>query len=355
LDRVLAERLLDAVRLHALEVAADPFERNLELLRKFVEREGHARVPQFHSECGIRLGAWVFNLRQKRAILPKDRITRLGELGFQWSLRDSSFEGYCMLLDAFRKREGHAAVPSDHIEDGAKLGSWVTNIRRRRDRLPAERIEMLDSVGFVWDPRKERAEGHIEALREFVRREGHAHVPASHVEGHLALGTWVGHVRSGAVELSYEHKQALDELSFSWNIRDSDFDSRLSWLETFVLREGHARVPYGHVEQGFNLGAWVVSVRSRRNTLSRSRMERLDAVGFVWDVDSLVFDQKLDALREFVQREGHAKVPVEHREGTVRLGVWVKELRRRASELSGVRIAQLDALGFVWSVKKDRT
>ena len=38
-------------------------------------------------------------------------------------------------------------------------------------------------------------------------------------------------------------------------------------LRSFVEREGHALVPTGHVENGYQLGHWVTYVRSRKRTV----------------------------------------------------------------------------------------
>ncbi|MFD3353419.1 DEAD/DEAH box helicase [Streptomyces fradiae] len=61
-------------------------------------------------------------------------------------------------------------------------------------------------------------------------------------------------------------------------------------------------------------------------------------------------------LKEFVRREGHARVPYGHREGATPLGQWVAEQRRAyaAGEMSGQRAARLEKLGMVWSVADER-
>src|SRR5262245_38680729 len=37
--------------------------------------------------------------------------------------------------------------------DGYQLGTWVTNLRRRRSDLPVEKIAQLDALGFEWRSR----------------------------------------------------------------------------------------------------------------------------------------------------------------------------------------------------------
>ena len=58
-------------------------------------------------------------------------------------------------------------------------------------------------------------------------------------------------------------------------------------LQTYVAREGYARVPYGYKEGEFNLGSWVANKRtSKKNgTLRKDRIQRLEALpGWEWKV-----------------------------------------------------------------------
>jgi predicted helicase len=151
LDRALAKRVEQAVQLRALEVAAGYFESWLEILKAFVAREGHARVPTNHLEAGQPLGNWVNKLRTRRDAQSADRLARLDQIGFIWDPRSATFESYLALFSQFVEREGHALVPAAHREDGVKLGSWVSNLRSRRDKIDQARVERLNRAGFVWD------------------------------------------------------------------------------------------------------------------------------------------------------------------------------------------------------------
>lgn len=61
-------------------------------------------------------------------------------------------------------------------------------------------------------------------------------------------------------------------------------------------------------------------------------------------------------LKEFTEREGHARVPYEHKEGAFPLGTWVAEQRRAygAGQMSGKRAARLEKLGMAWSAADAR-
>ncbi|MFE1272457.1 helicase associated domain-containing protein [Streptomyces sp. NPDC058757] len=61
-------------------------------------------------------------------------------------------------------------------------------------------------------------------------------------------------------------------------------------------------------------------------------------------------------LKKFSQREGHAQVPYDHREGSYPLGAWVSEQRRayKAGQMNGTRARRLEALGMAWKAADDR-
>jgi hypothetical protein len=61
-------------------------------------------------------------------------------------------ETYGRLL-RFVEREGHARVPSTHMEEGTRLGSWVIGQRQagRAGSLARERTQLLEALpGWVW-------------------------------------------------------------------------------------------------------------------------------------------------------------------------------------------------------------
>jgi hypothetical protein len=63
------------------------WEQGFTALLKFKRREGHCRVPIFHSEGDHRLGWWVSTQRKrrKRKRMSAKRKARLNKIGFVWN------------------------------------------------------------------------------------------------------------------------------------------------------------------------------------------------------------------------------------------------------------------------------
>ena len=133
-------------------------------------------------------------------------------LGFVWDALDDRFESNIALLARYVAREGHARVGHKHVEDGVRLGTWVINLRRKRDQISPSRVAELDALGFVWDAIDDNLERKIALLAQFVSREGHAKVPHGHIESGVKIGTWLYNIRSNRITLSQDHVVRLKKL-----------------------------------------------------------------------------------------------------------------------------------------------
>ena len=116
--------------------------------------------------------------------------------GWTWKPTRGDFENGLAKLAQFSSREGHSRVPQTHVEDGFKLRNWVMGQRARRSRLTAKQIAALEAIPvWTWDARGDALEEAIAKTIQFHAREGHARVPALHVEDGFPLGSWIGQTR----------------------------------------------------------------------------------------------------------------------------------------------------------------
>ncbi len=74
-------------------------------------------------------------------------------------------------------------------------------------------------------------------------------------------------------------------IGFEWDLLATQWEEGFAALEKFKAREGHCRVPHGHVEGTFNLGSWVGIQRDKKDSMPAERRQRLDDIGFVWRVN----------------------------------------------------------------------
>jgi hypothetical protein len=119
-------------------------------------------------------------------------------------------------------------------------------------------------------------------------------------------------------------------------------------LSKFRRRKRHCCPSRHHLEGKFKLGQWVTTQRYLKDDLSLERKRCLDRIGFVWNWRDYRWEQGFAALSKFKHREGHCRVPIQHREENLRLGYWVSAQRRKKTELPALRKHRLNKIGFVW-------
>ena len=158
-------------------------------------------------------------------------------------------------------------------------------------------------------------------LQAFTERKGQARVPQHYDESGLELGHWVGAQRRRFVsgKLDRDRVALLEALpGWTWDRHQDRWERGMEALRHFVEREGHTRVTLHHSESGFALGEWAANQRARFmiGKLDRDRVALLEALpGWTWDPPQFTWERGMEALRHFVEREGHARVPGRHVEG----------------------------------------
>jgi hypothetical protein len=164
------------------ERGPDKWERGYRSLMAFQKREGHIKVPAEHIENGVRLDAWVTRQRQHfrmgRIQRQGDHVTRLERVpGWKWSESYAErWDRHYTALVKFVEREGHASVPTKHVEGDAMLGQWVSNQLQRYRWLQAHhplRIARLEALpGWTWSRVSARVAGRADRKRGQPTYEG---------------------------------------------------------------------------------------------------------------------------------------------------------------------------------------
>ncbi|MFN0079427.1 MAG: helicase associated domain-containing protein [Prosthecobacter sp.] len=367
---------------------------------------GHTNVTKSQNRT---LGHWRDVQRdfRRKGMLKPDRIARLDTIGFEWEApgredrtRDEwhqyLWDEHFQRLVTFKERFGHAHVPVQWSED-RQLGEWVAFQRdqSRRQRLPADRYQRLDALGFVWKPaprfnqppfpaehapdQKKIAlwETRYAELCAYQAEHGHTNVTKGQ---NRVLGHWRDVQREFRRKgmLKPDRIARLDAIGFEWKSPGREDCSREEWnqhlwgenfvrLSAFKDRFGHAQVPQRWPEDT-TLATWVADQRKAgaKGRLPADRRQRLDALGFDWKpatrpmradrgkprpsvTKQARWEQRYAELSAFKQQHGHTRVP-NKRPAVAQLCNWCYSQRafRRQGVLSADRITRLDALGFDW-------
>jgi len=161
--------------------------------------------------------------------------------------------------------------------------------------------------------------------------------------------------------MSDEEMRLLDLLGLTWKSRDvGTWEDRLAEVVAFKAKNGHCEIPLKYRENP-KLGRFVNAMRSQRNSgrLSPERIEKLDAIGFVWGASRMTevageginaaWKMRYDELLHYKEKNGDCKVPDEWPENP-QLGHWVAQQRRlkKTGKLHPKREEMLQAIGFEW-------
>jgi Helicase associated domain. len=113
-----------------------------------------------------------------------------------------------------------------------KLGVWAANQRREYQKwqrgektsITKDKIDLLNEIGFDWNPWETKWKTRIRQLKEYYKEHGHCMVPVNY-EKNPKLGRWVATQRkyykmykNGKTScISKERIKELTEIGFVWN------------------------------------------------------------------------------------------------------------------------------------------
>ena len=111
-----------------------------------------------------------------------------------------------------------------------------------------------------------------------------------------------------------------------WDPHDTLWEKGFTQIQQFVASHGHARVPGSYrTADGYPLGTWVGTRRTKREQQSPERQARLESLkGWVWDPYEAQWEEGFARLQQFVAKHGHTRMPAKHTTPDgFRLGMWV--------------------------------
>ncbi|CAE8718295.1 unnamed protein product [Polarella glacialis] len=344
--------------------------------KAYIAEHGDTLVPSEYSTAdGFELGAWTSKQRSVRRgadrggkdKLDRTRIEMLEQVGFVWEPVDfKKWEQAFKHLEAYKATHDETLVPYGHVTaDGFNLGSWVSRQRAARRgtsncSLDGIRIELLEQVGFIWEPESFKWEQGFQHLEAYKAEHGDTLVPRNFItaEG-FNLGTWVSTQRAarrgkGNGALDAKQIEMLAQVGFIWEPESFKWEQGFQHLEAYKAERGDTLVPRNYVmADGFHLGSWVRAqhVARRDGALDGTQTEMLAQVGFIWEPETFKWEQGFRHLEAYKAERGDTLVPYNYfTVGGFNLGAWVGKQRlvRRVGDLQESLFEMLEQVGFSW-------
>ena len=343
----VSKEFADSISTQLVEYTTDSWMGHYGKLLKWKEVNGHTNVPSKTEN----LSHWVNKNRNeyRKGILRKERVDLLNEIGFEWNpVEEYWMRKYSELVN-FIKENGHGRVICHHPE----LGAWVANQRSRlvRGKMKQKEKDLLDKVGFVWDPVEWQWQVNYEKYKECFDKgiQVTSKTPV--------LGIWQELQRQARRQktLSQEKINLLNALNFKWNptAKMTEYwETKFIEFQEFVKQNGNGKIPRMSGKNQHPLARWVNQQRTLKmnKKMSTSKIKRLEDVGFIWNERDYVWMEKFNLVKEFAEKNGHAKVPL----STPIIGSWVDRRRfdYKIGKLSQERIDLIESIkGWVWACR----
>ena len=251
-------------------------------------------------------------------------------------------------LLTYKAVHGNTDVPTDPLN---KLWVWVRSQRQARTNgsLSQYRSQRLIEIGFNWDPRASKWDEMFNELLSYKAQHGNVNVPD---DWPTPLGTWVGKQRSSKSQckLSDDRFQRLFDIGFTWDARESKWEAKYNELSAYRAKHGDVNIPH---DRNSELWRWVGTQRifKKKGKLPPDKIQRLDEIGFIWDILDLQWESRFNDLLTYKAVHGNVNVPQGEPTG---LGAWVSTQRatKKANEISDERIQRLEEIGFEWERQK---
>lgn len=360
--------LLNALPGFQWDVLAEQWNEAFEDLKKYIEKEGHARVPRrYLTPNGFKLGDWIGSQRSAKLknTLANERVLLLESLPkWQWDVLNEQWDEAFEVLQDFIKQNGTSLVPQRYVTpSGFKLGWWIgtQRINKENNKLDTYKIEKLESLpGWKWDVLTDQWDrGYVE-LQEYVKLNGSTSVPVGFTtKSGFNLRNWVQNQRSNyrKSQLSEDRIAKLQKITeWKWDVLTDQWNRGYIELQDYVRLNGTPSVPSGFItKSGFNLGSWV-SVQRRnkqKNIITEDNIQKLESLAnWSWDAFADKWEIGFMHLEEYVSEFKTAKVPKRFVcSDDYSLGTWVmyQRIAHREGKLSLDRAERLSNLpDWIW-------
>jgi superfamily II DNA or RNA helicase len=320
-----------------------------------------AAYKQAYGDCNVSSGdinhtqlfTWCSGQRYAyvKKQLTLDKIERLQNIGFVWRPIDAAWEEKFAALSSYKLTYGDCNVPKKWIQNPS-LAVWTVKQRMdfRKGALPAERTKRLDELGFEWKPFASIWDEFFAALASYKLQHGDCKVQRDGGDN-PKLGKWCAHQREAYQKgkITVERIKRLDELGFSWNTLDSNWESMFAALVKYKEIHGTAYVR-SKSKDDYDLGQWCQRQRKKYkdNKFSPDQVKQLEDIGFVWDplVDN--WEKMYSDLLQYKTIHGKSHVPVNKNNDD--LAMWCGRQRSayKSSKLSSEHIKLLENISFIW-------
>lgn len=172
-------------------------------------------------------------------------------------------------------------------------------------------------------------------------------------------------IRQNSLKQETQHENAKAERETLVMSQSDQWHSSFRKLILFRQRHGHCLVPC-IFDDDPALARWVkrqryqyyLLINGKKSSMKKVRIKMLNDIGFIWDAQEALWQERFRELLNFKRANGHCAVPTMYAPNQ-QLATWVKFQRRqyrlyqeeRPSFITAERIKVLEKHGFEWKLR----
>jgi len=358
-------RFIERLNTRIVEIIGRQWDFWYGLTLRYKDEYGNTNAPQsYKTPEGYQLGWWQDTQRgnYKKGKLSQDRIRHLEKLGFIWEKLEEQFEKGFQETLLYKERTGNPNATTIYkTHEGYRLGTWQRSQRQiySKGKLSTIRIKRLEEIGFTWELLEEQFERGFQETLIYKKSTGTPNVTCDYKtpEGYL-LGKWQSHQRGNYKKrkISPDRIKRLEEIGFTWEPFEEKFEKGYQETLKFKAKTGNSNAQGDYnTSEGYRLGNWQSDQRKyyKKGKLSSDRIERLEKIGFIWDILEEWFEKGFQETLLYKKSTDNPNAPATYKTAeSFLLGSWQSNQRNRykKGKLSPDRIKRFEEIGFTWEI-----
>jgi superfamily II DNA or RNA helicase len=263
------------------------------------------------------------------------------------------------LLQDYAEENGDASPEAVFkTSAGYKLGSWVSDQRKKIDTLTSERIALLESLkGWSWSILEDYWHTAFKKFKAFAEKYGHTRVGRNFkYADDFLVSNWTRTQRGMKSVLSNDKIALLESIpNWSWDPIADQWNIGFRYLKLYSEEHGSQTLVARFItSDGFRLGNWTFRQRKNKDALSLACIALLESLnGWSWSILGDKWYAAFKRLKEYVAETGVANPPQFYNSPDgYKTGRWVSAQRVRKAYLSNERFKLLESLpGWTWDTR----
>jgi len=287
---------------------------------------------------GKKIGLWLGNLRQQYRMdnLSESRVVRLKSIGVRLDTEaivripwDTMYD----FLAGLHAEGKEINLPTESVINGKRIGQWIGVQRKsyKKGWISAERVARLEAIGLLWDPKDADWEWRYACLKHLHDQGDEVNVERNFKIDGKGIGQWLHIQRTMHYRgtLLADRVARLEAIGVVWNVRNATWDQHFALLLQMHEQGKDVNLANSVVVDGKRIGSWAENQREqyRYGKQTKERIERLESIGFVWDVTTKRWEDNFALLQNIYLAGGDANVKKHIEIDGRKIGLWLYKQR----------------------------